>query len=191
MLEIVKKKKPNPQGKGQVTLLNDLDGVKGVSKDKSFDEITLDLFKSLFVLSSDFKFRAVRDHTYYLYNVADRYKLMHVAPDEWPRGAPGVFCAECKLRSDYTWSIDFSEEAAMDPQFCEQLADHIEQFKDTMNTAADFESVLPFHESSLGYHQRVLGYALSKSIQGSLGVKGLIGTLQPRPLELDIESVMA
>jgi hypothetical protein len=102
-----------------------------------------------------------------------------------------VFCAECKLKSDYTWSSDFSEEAAMDAQFCRQLADHIEQFKDTMNTATNFESVLPFYESSLGYHQRVLGYALSKSIQGSVEVKGLIGSLRPRPLELDVQSIMA
>ena len=76
---------PNPQGKGLVPVLQGLQSQwqQPVLIPKQIDQIEMELFTSLFVLQSEFKFNPVPGKSYYMYDTGTGYKLLLVAPHEW------------------------------------------------------------------------------------------------------------
>ena len=103
----MKQKKPNPQGKGLSTVLDALvdSQVKTSLPPKNIDQVSSELFTSLFVLNTNFEFRPVAGNSYWLYHTNDKFKLFSTAPNAWACGQPGIFIGECVLQNDVTWTI--------------------------------------------------------------------------------------
>ncbi|MEJ2762354.1 MAG: DUF2452 domain-containing protein, partial [Gammaproteobacteria bacterium] len=116
-------KTPNPQGKGLAPLLRDLARARTASPPppKQIDQITGELFTSLFVLNSEFAFRPVMGRSYWLYCIDGKFKLMLLAPDDWSAGHPGRFIGECVLREDVTWTLTLDGEASRDASLLRHL----------------------------------------------------------------------
>ena len=100
-------KNPNPQGKGLVPVLDDLQALQlrpgGV---KAPAEFLRDYFVSSLVLSARFRFRPVVGRAYFLYAGDPDWLLSLVAPAQWRGNLPGDFIGRCRLRPDMTWELE-------------------------------------------------------------------------------------
>ena len=66
-------KNPNPQGKGGSLVLNTLDAQRRdlpAVRPKQIDQVSTELFTSLFVLQSDFRFKPIRGKELEVFNPA-------------------------------------------------------------------------------------------------------------------------
>lgn len=169
------KKNPNPQGKGQVVLLKDLEAqeLEIPIQAKSAQEVSDDLFTALFILHSDCAFQAKAGQTYHLYRLEGRYKLLLIPPEGWYSGPPGDHWASCRFHEDLTWSLELSEKA----QNCESFQNEVKQarvdFENQLEKSEQLEDALPYFSQNLDYHQRVLAYGLAKSLQTSMDLEGI------------------
>jgi hypothetical protein len=109
-------RQPNPQGKGLTPVLDSLTRSRAqrALPAKRVDQISSELFTSLFVLHSDFSFKPVPGRRYCLYRKADRFRLSLIAPQEWGDARFGQYIGECVLQPDLTWTLRFDERAARD-----------------------------------------------------------------------------
>jgi len=166
---------PNPQGKGLAVVLRDLESFHSEVpiRPKSIQEVSQELFTSLFILHSDCHFTAIQGQAYYLYRLNGRYSLLMLGPDEWAGGSPGVFMGTCCLREDLTWTLDLSDFARNDTDFQEELNTAKKEFEKQLEASNTLEETLPFYENNMTYHQRVLAYALSKSLHASMELEGI------------------
>jgi hypothetical protein len=167
---------PNPQGKGLVPVLQSLgrDYPAGRIPPKQIDQIEMELFTSLFVLQSDFRFHPVAGNSYWLYQDQGDYRLLMVGPDEWQRTAyRGRFIGECMLQQDRTWTLELSPEMAQDQVFMAQLEQQRRDFQCGLEQAHSLEEVLPVYEETLGFYGRILAFSLGKSLGISMTLSGI------------------
>lgn len=169
--------KPNPQGKGVVPVLQHLTGVNHAVtiSPKNIDQISNELFTSLFILESDFSFKPIVGKSYWLYRKENRFRLSLISPQEWNGSAFGQFIGECVLHEDITWSLNLDEEAGMDQNLLEQIEVKRRKFQEELEKAEQVETVLPVFKESLSFYQRVLAYALSRSLSASMKLSGING----------------
>ena len=172
--------KPNPQGKGSLSLLRDLNGsTHGIPiLPKDAKEVLTELFTSLFVLRSDFKFRPVVGRSYWLYHVQERFKLYQFSPEEWGNRAPGRWVGCCALGSDLTWSVEINPNLPEDSDLMTHIREQKQAWEEEVEKEDQMEDLLPEHLGDLPYHQRVMAYGLGKSLRASLEMSGQL-TLQP------------
>jgi len=62
---------------------------------KNIEQISAELFTSLFILQSEFKFRVVTNRSYWLYRNQDAYRLSIIRPSAWKNRNFGKFVGKC------------------------------------------------------------------------------------------------
>lgn len=166
--EGTKAKNPNPQGKGIVPVLDDLQAlVVQPGAPKSPAKFLRDYFISSLVLSARFRFRPVVGRSYFLYSGKPEWLLSLIAPAQWHGKPPGEFVGRCTLRGDMTWDLETRNLEGLDDVSQDVLA-FIESFVDRVTAEGSVGSSLPFYLSTLPYHQRALATALASSLQQSM-----------------------
>lgn len=162
------RKNPNPQGKGLVPVLLDLQGVSVARPQrKSPAEFFRDYCASSLVLAADFRFKPVPNKPYYLYSTATGWNLSMVSPPQWRHRPPGDFVANCELRDDMTWAVTF-DERSREGSVREKLEAHVEGFIHSFDHKGSIESALPYYVAGLPYYRRVMAAALAASLYRSL-----------------------
>lgn len=168
-------KRPNPQGKGLVPVLQGLQQhwVRTQVPPKQIDQIALELFTSLFVLQSEFRFNPVPGQDYYLYRVGQGFRLLLVAPDEWTRTAPGRYIGHCRLQQDRTWTLDLSPDVAEDAGFMAEIEQRRQALQERLEAAPNLEEAMPAFEAEFGYYGKALAFILGKSLRVSMQLSGI------------------
>lgn len=166
---------PNPQGKGISPVLQDLALSRSTIPlpPKHIDQVSSELFTSLFVLNSEFNFRPVVGRSYWLYRLEERFKLLLLGPDDWTVGHPGTFIAECVLREDVTWTLSLDESAARDERLLQLVEKQRRQLQADLERAVSLEEAMPAYIPSLAFYQRLLAFGLGGSLRASLRAAGI------------------
>lgn len=170
-------KTPNPQGKGLVPVLETLAASRAAIAvpPKRIDQISSELFTSLFVLESDFKFRPVVGRSYWLYRKGERFWLSMLAPHEWSAAAFGQVIGECTLQDDITWTLTLDEAAAQDTALLHMIEAKKLAFEKRLEEAETVDEALPVFDESLPFFQRVCASALAASLRVSMQKSGIEG----------------
>lgn len=168
-------KDPNPQGKGLSPLLDGLAQSRPgiVVPPKQIDRISSELFTSLFVLKSEFRFRPVVGKSYWLYRTDGRFKLLMLPPDQWSAGHPGQFIGECVLQEDITWTLTLSEEAAADKSLLRLIEEEKTRLESSLQEAETVEDAMPEYIASMPFYCRLLAYGLGGSLRSSMRAAGI------------------
>lgn len=165
-------KNPNPQGKGLVTVLQEIDSRQlelNTTNHHSLTKTLHDYALSRVVLCAEFQFKPVVSKPYYLYVKNRVLKLSLIAPNEWRDSNFGFYICQCVLESTMLWS--FSNKNT-DPAAVEYLALAVEPLKDTLLSDLfsnkPLEETLPYHDERLPFHRRVLANAMASRITNSI-----------------------
>jgi hypothetical protein len=166
---------PNPQGKGLLPVLSDVQSSRARVDipPKDIDRVTNELFTSLFVLESEFSFRPVVGREYYLYLKDGRFRLSLIRPDEWQGGIFGRYIGLCMLQRDVTWTIEMDEEAAGDEHLRRLIREKREALEKSLSDVKRLGDALPVYIESLPYYQRVFASALANSLGISMQLSGI------------------
>lgn len=168
---------PNPQGKGLVPILAVLAEGRSAAAlvpPKQIDQVSVELFTSLFVLESDFKFRPVAGQAYSLYKRGGRFWLSRVAPEEWHESAYGQFVGRCELHRDMTWTLELSAEADEDSELVEYIRAKRAALDEKIQSVDALDDILPGYNESLPFYQRAHSYALAHSLRNSMKKSGIV-----------------
>jgi hypothetical protein len=170
-------RKPNPQGKGVVPVLQGLQQhwLQQVLRPKQIDQIEMELFTSLFVLQSEFKFNPVPGKAYWMYEADRGYRLLLVAPHEWHKPYPHRCIGECTLQKDRTWTLVLTPELAADVAFLRRVEEQRARLLKSLESAEKVEDILPSFEGSLCYYGRIMAFILGKSLLTSMQLSGIRG----------------
>lgn len=177
-------KRPNPQGKGLVPLLENVIASRTEISvpPKSIRQISSELFTSLFILESDFFFKPVLGKDYYLYRKDGLFRLSLISPQEWgvqgqlsnhQFGVFGQYIGECKMQDDITWSLMLDEEAAKDQELLSLIEEKQKQFESMLESADAVVDILPIFNESLPFYQRAFASALAHSLRSSMQKSGI------------------
>lgn len=114
---------PNPQGKGLVPVLAALAQANQQVRivPKHVEQLSVELFTSLFVLESRFQFKPVRGRHYWLYRYGERFQLSLLAPAQWSTPTFDLVIGCCELHDDLAWTLELTAEAAQDSAFLAYL----------------------------------------------------------------------
>lgn len=170
------KTSPNPQGKGLVPVLQDLAACRPqvAVPPKHIDQVSRELFTSLFVLESTFGFRPVVGRCYWLYRAGERFRLSLVSPAEWGAGDPfGQPVGECVLQPDLTWTLGLLDGAAQDPAVQALIEARRARLTERLETAHSLAQALPVFEAELPFQQRALAAGLAASLRRSMEQTGI------------------
>ncbi len=171
----MKQKNPNPQGKGLVPVLaalgNASSGVRIVPK--HLEQMTADLFTSMFVLESRFSFKPVRGRKYWLYRYGERFQLSPVFPEQWsvPTFDQVIEC--CELHDDLAWTLELSAATAQDAAFIAYIRTRRETLEQALQSSPTLEAAMPIYVASLPFYQRVFASALASSLGKSMHLSGI------------------
>lgn len=170
---------PNPQGKGGSPVLAALSRQRaGLARvpPKQISQVTTEMFTSLFVLESEFRFQPVPGMTYYLYRKPGRFWLSPTSPEILTPDVAGRFIGTCELQPDMTWTLDLAPEVAADPAFMDYLARKREAFEQRLSEAETMDDVLPVYERRYTFYRRASAFGLAYSLGRSMeraGIRGL------------------
>ncbi|NOV31461.1 DUF2452 domain-containing protein [Methylomonas sp. ZR1] len=170
-------KPANPQGKGAVAVLDSLQQAKKqlIAPAKNIQQISSDLFTSLFVLNSQIRFKPTTGQAYWLYFKDEQCRLSLIAPEQWLSSQSGRFIGTCELQPDLTWTLALSEACANDGAFIQEIADQRRQLEQTLQQAEKIDDVLPVYMETLPYYSRVLAATLAYSLKQSMQKSGILG----------------
>lgn len=171
-------KNPNPQGKGLVPVLAALSdaGRSIVVPPKQVQQVSGELFTSLFVLGSRFGFKPVVGRSYWLYRRAGEFELSLLAPAQWSAVVYGQYIGVCELHADLTWTLTLSEAALADQLLMREIGERRAAFDEELQSAESVDDVLPVFKEELPFYQRVFASALAGSLGASMqsaGIRGL------------------
>jgi hypothetical protein len=142
---------------------------------KQIDQIEMELFTSLFVLQSEFKFNPVPGKSYWMYGTDSGYRLLLVGPDEWHKPYPGHFIGECVLQKDRTWTLMLADTLTQDRTFMAMIDEHRARLHSAFERAEKIDDLLPAFENSLCYYGRVMAFILGRSLLTSMQLSGIKG----------------
>ncbi|MGD8570243.1 MAG: DUF2452 domain-containing protein [Gammaproteobacteria bacterium] len=170
-------KRPNPQGKGLVPVLDSLAESRAAIAvpPKQIDQISSELFTSLFVLHSKFQFKPVVGKSYWLYRRDNIFHLSLIAPHEWGGSSFGQYVGECVLQQDITWTLKLDTAAAQDNELMGVIEQRRREFERALDSADSVDSLLPVYLESLPFYQRVFASALAGSLSVSMQKSGIQG----------------
>ena len=167
---------PNPQGKGLTPLLQGLDQhcLDRLLPPKQIEQVEMELFTSMFVLQSEFRFNPVPNRTYFLYQKEGTYRLLLVGPHEWG-STPylGRYIGSCVLHNDRTWTLALDPAMEHDLEFMAHITSEQNKLQQVLEHADTLEDILPVFEESFGYHGRILVFILGKSLSISMDMAGI------------------
>ena len=159
----------NPEGKGVNELLLDINQSRPTgSVAKPGSQIIADMFTSMLILSSGFKYKPLVGAANYLYRVRDEWSLSLIAPGEWSSSRRAGFVGICLLQNDMTWTIAPSTQLSQNNRTSDALRRFYNAFVKSLNTDLTLEEVLPFYVDKLPYYPRLYANALSHSIFTSI-----------------------
>ena len=165
-------KNPNPQGKGLVTVLQEIDSRQlglNTTSHYSLTKTIHDYALSRLVLCAEFHFKPVPNKPYYLYVKDSALKLSLVAPNEWRDSCFGFYICQCLLESTMLWTFSNKSD---DPNAVDYLAMAVEALKDTLLSDLfsnkPLEDTLPYYDERLPFHRRVLANALASQITNQI-----------------------
>ena len=163
-------KQPNPQGKGMIPVMDSLLAcrVRIDIPPKSFDQVACELFTSLFILNSEFKYKPVIGYSYWLYRKKNVFRLSLIEPQEWSNNSFGLFVGECVMQEDMTWSFTLSKEASEDKQLIKYIECERQKFEKNLTNQHRLKQALPIYNAKLPFYQRVLASGLAYSLGISL-----------------------
>jgi hypothetical protein len=166
---------PNPQGKGISPVLQGLAQNRPAFPlpPKQIDQVSGELFTSLFVLNSDFSFRPVAGRSYWLYRMDGKFKLLLLSPGDWSAGHPGQFIAECILQEDVTWTLTLDAEASRDACLRQYIDNERQRLQADLEKAGSLEEAMPDYMPSLTFYRRLLAFGLGSSLRASLRAAGI------------------
>ena len=170
-------KQPNPQGKGLVPVLDSLaESRTQISvPPKHIDQISSELFTSLFVLHSKFQFKPVVGKSYWLYRRGDSFHLSLIAPSELGGSSFGQYIGECNLQRDITWTLKLDADASQDEELMCLIENRRKEFEQALAAADSIDNALPVYLESLPFYQRVFASALAGSLSVSMHKSGIQG----------------
>ena len=170
-------KQPNPQGKGLVPVMDSLAESRATIPvpPKQIDQISSELFTSLFVLHSRFQFKPVVGKSYWLYWRNNDFHLSMIAPQEWGGAGYGQYVGECVLHKDVTWTLTLHASTAQNADIMQLIERRRQEFQQALNSADAVDDVLPVYLESLPFYQRVLASALASSLKVSMQKSGIAG----------------
>jgi len=179
-------KDANPQGKGLVPVLASLADSRSIVPvvPKHINQISSELFTSLFVLHSHFQFRPVIGKSYWLYQRQQEFQLSLISPAEWGSDF-GFFVGECVLQKDVTWTLTLDTTAANNKSLMSLIEQRRKEYEQALTLAGSVDEVLPFYLEGLPFYQRVFASALANSLKGSMiksGIQGLSYTQAQKAL---------
>jgi len=179
-------KHANPQGKGLVPVLASLADSRAVVSvvPKDINQISSELFTSLFVLHSHFQFKPVFGKSYWLYQRQDEFQLSLISPDEWGSEF-GLFMGECVLQKDATWTLMLDSAVVNNKKLMSLIEHRRKEYELALTSVDSVEEVLPFYLKDLPFYQRVFASALASSLKGSMiksGIQGLSYTQAQKAL---------
>ncbi len=162
--------KPNPQGKGLTPIMDMLLANRHFTDipAKNIEQITAELFTSLFILQSEFKFRIITNRSYWLYRNQDSFRLSIIHPKQWENSSFSEFVGECILQNDLTWTLTLGEQAAQDKAFIQFIESKKAAFKKQLLQQTQLTEALPVYETALPFYQRVLANGLACSLRISM-----------------------
>lgn len=168
---------PNPQGKGLVPVLESLAQSRAIVSvaAKHINQISSELFTSLFVLHSHFQFKPVVGKSYWLYQRDKKFQLSLISPQEWGGNGFGLFVGECVLQQDITWSLTLDEAATNNNLLMNFIELKRREFEEMLTSVTSVDSVLPFYLEGLPFYQRVFAAALANSLKNSMVKSGILG----------------
>lgn len=168
----LKSKQPNPQGKGSVRVLADIYQAAPIYvRQKTARQWLADYFTSLLVLGSVFKFKPIVGNDYYLYFSDNNWKLSLIEPREWNNERFGTYFGKCILHDDRSWSVEPAENWELNTEVVEQIENLQREFLNSINSDQALVDTLPFFSMHLAYYQRLGANALARSLQLSLEMK--------------------
>ncbi|MDX8125681.1 DUF2452 domain-containing protein [Methylomonas sp. OY6] len=176
MMSVISKP-ANPQGKGSIAVLDSLQQAKKqlIAPAKNIQQISSDLFTSLFVLNSQIRFKPTTEQVYWLYFKDGQYRLSLIAPQQWYPAQSGRFIGACELQSDLTWTLELSDACANDGAFIQEIANRRQQLEQKLQQAEKIDDLLPVYLETLPYYSRVLAAALAYSLKQSMQKSGIWG----------------
>jgi hypothetical protein len=168
---------PNPQGKGLTPVLDSLreSRISIPAPSKHMEQISSELFTSLFVLHSKFQFKPVVNKKYWLYRRDNQFQLSLISPQEWGGSGFGQYIGECMMQEDVTWTLALDERAAQDRELMGLIEKRRREFEQALGAADDVTKALPFYVESLPFYQRVFASALANSLKESMLKSGIHG----------------
>ncbi|MGN8160617.1 DUF2452 domain-containing protein [Salinisphaera sp. RV14] len=169
---------PNPDGKGVSPVLATLDEARGglaAAAPKHIDQVATELFTSLFVLESEFRFKPVVGKTYYLYRQPERFWLGITPPDMLGETVAGRFIGTCVLQPDMTWTLELAATVAADAHFMAWLAARRAAFERRLGEAETVDDILPVYESRLSFYRRASAFGVAHSLSRSMSASGISG----------------
>ncbi len=161
----------NPDGKGLTPVLAGIAAYRPsvAVPPKAIDQISRELFTSLFVLEASFQFRPVVGRGYWLYRVGERFRLSLVTPREWGRCDPfGQPIGEAVLQPDMTWTLSLQPAAAVDPVVMRLIGERRATLTASLEKAGTLDEVLPDYAAHLPFQRRVLAAGLAHSLRRSM-----------------------
>ena len=166
---------PNPQGKGLTPVLQFIEQTRAAVHvpPKQIDQVSGELFTSLFVLKSEFLFKPVISKSYWLYRTGNKLKLFQISPHQWTAGYPGKFIGECILQEDITWTLELDDDAAEDESLIRLIAEQRQQLQQSLEEAEKLEDALPVYVTSLPFYRRVMAFGLAASLRLSMEAAGI------------------
>ncbi|MES1924890.1 DUF2452 domain-containing protein [Salinisphaera sp. T31B1] len=171
-------KNPNPQGKGTSPVLATLESQRSqlaTVPPKQIDQVTTELFTSLFVLDSEFRFKPVPGRVCYLYRRDGGYWLGLTPPDMLGEAVAGRFIGTCVLQRDLTWTLALADDVAADERFMAWLSRRRAAFEQALAGAERLDDVLPRYESHLPFYRRAAAFAVAHSLGRSMSAAGIAG----------------
>jgi len=169
---------PNPQGKGGSLVLNTLDAQRAglaTVPPKHIEQVSTELFTSLFVLESDFRFKPVPGKPYFLYQKPEYFWLAMTPPRMLGASVAGRFIGTCELQPDMTWTLELTEAVAADATFMAYLEQKREVFEQQLEAADTVDDVLPVHERGFAFYRRASAFAVAHSLGHSMTQSGISG----------------
>ena len=159
----------NPDGKGAHGFLDDwrVTRPRGVVA-KPQRQVLAELFTSMLVLSSSFKYRPVPGCSNYLYWIDGQWSLSLIAPQEWSYERRDGFAGTCTLQHDMTWTILPSDRLVKDSPVSGAIRRFFAAFAGMLDTDLALEEILPFCVGRLPYYQRLYASALSRSVSAGV-----------------------
>lgn len=173
-------KQANPQGKGLVPVLESLAQSRALvpALPKHIEQISRELFTSLFILHSQFQFKPIVGQSYWLYRRNSIFRLSLISPKEWGvdhAASFGQYIGECVLQKDITWTLKLDEQAANDAELMQYIENKGKEFEQALQSADSLDEAMPFYLDALPFYQRVFASALANSLQASLQKSGIQG----------------
>ena len=163
----------NPDGKGANGFLLDWYRTepRGVVA-KPERQVLAEYFTSMLILSASFKYKPAVGTENFLYVIDGEWSLSLIPPDQWSSARQAGFVGTCVLQHDMTWTIDPSDNLAVDGPVADAVALFYDAFAGSLDTDLTLEEILPFYVGRMPYYQRLYANALSRSIRGTVTLTG-------------------